>query len=141
MAVLSKQFTNNENANLRVGTPPTDGTKPLLSRKVYSDFDLSKLARPDAVQSFTDSSLTSGFSGAGDALPDELSPTFAVPIELTANCDAFVALRVSDSIHNTLNSKRLLTIHLYLQGAWYTSRTTKRPEHRQICGQPHGCLL
>jgi hypothetical protein len=93
MAALSKQFIHDDCADLRIGTPPTYDVKATLARKVYSEFDLSKLTGPDTVQSFTDSSLTSGFSGAGDPLPDELSPPLAAPIEL--DCDAFVALRVS----------------------------------------------
>ncbi|KAF2827665.1 hypothetical protein CC86DRAFT_349335 [Ophiobolus disseminans] len=91
MAALSRHFTTRAGSDLQVGTPPTDDRSPMLSRKVRSELDLSKLANRNVVQSFANSSLNSGFSG--DPLPDELSPPSPVPVELTAESDAFVALR------------------------------------------------
>jgi hypothetical protein len=93
MAALSKQFMQRAGADFRVGTPPTLDTAPLLSQKMRSEFDLSKAITRSVDQSFANASLSTGFSGAGDPLPDEMLPNSPVPVELTVDCEAFVALR------------------------------------------------
>ncbi|KAH7095224.1 hypothetical protein FB567DRAFT_23264 [Paraphoma chrysanthemicola] len=91
MVALSRQFTGTVGAELRIGTPPSEDRT--LSRKVQSELNLAKLIRMDTTPSIANSSLTSGFSGGiGDPLPDELSTSSPAMVEMTVECDAFLAL-------------------------------------------------
>lgn len=92
MTALSRHFTGRAGADLRVGTPPDD-LNPMLSRKVQSEMNLVKLRRIDTASSIEDSSVTSGFSGAGDPLPDEMSSPISAMADVAVDCDAMVALR------------------------------------------------
>jgi hypothetical protein len=93
MTALSRQFTDRASVDLlRVGTPPSEEARTTLSRKVQSEVNLTKLARLDTAQSIADS-VTSGFSGSGDPLPDEVPTPSQAFVELTVDCDALVALR------------------------------------------------
>ncbi|KAH7085572.1 hypothetical protein BKA63DRAFT_401670 [Paraphoma chrysanthemicola] len=92
MVALSRQFTGTVGADLRIGTPPSEDRT--LSRKIQSELNLAKLIRMDTTPSIANSYLTSGFSGGnGDPLPDELSASSTAMVEMTVECDAFLALR------------------------------------------------
>jgi hypothetical protein len=92
MTALSRHFTGRAGADLRVGTPPDD-TNPMLSRKVQSEMNLAKLGRVHTAASVEHSSVTSGFTGAGDPLPDEMSSPISAMVEVAVDCDAIIALR------------------------------------------------
>jgi hypothetical protein len=93
MAALSRHLTGRLSVDLlRVGTPSSERAMTTLSRKVQSEVILTKLARLDNAQSTADS-VTSGFSGSGDPLPDEVPTPSDVFMEMTVDCDALVALQ------------------------------------------------
>jgi hypothetical protein len=109
MTALSRQFTGKVGADLRVGTPPIEG-KPMLSRKVQSEVNLTKLGRMETatVNSLANSSIASAFSGGtGDPLPDELFSPISALIEMT-DCDAIIALREVSHTHPSTVTCRLL---------------------------------
>jgi hypothetical protein len=97
---MSRRFTGTTLTNLHVGTPPDDVSHTTLSRKVQSELNLSRLTGLNTAESIANSSLTSEFSGgAGDALPDEMSPATS---DMTVDCDAIIALReVSQLVRTT----------------------------------------
>jgi hypothetical protein len=114
MTALSRQFTRAASTDLRVGTPPDGSAKP-LSRKVQSELNLTKLARMNTAESIGNSSITSGFSGTGDALPDEISSSPSAQAEITMDCDAIVAIR---EVNHVLELCARLVLTSYLIVAW-----------------------
>jgi hypothetical protein len=90
---MSRQFAGRAGAELRIGTPPSEGRSPTLSRKVQSEMNLTNLnrMRTNTAESVA-ASNTSGFSaGSDDPLPDETSSQALA--EVTVECDAISALR------------------------------------------------
>jgi hypothetical protein len=93
MTALSRRFTGKANTDLHVGTPPNKGNNATLSRRVQSEFNLSKLGLLNNAEYIANSLVTSGFSNdTGDPLPDETSPSM-VAVDITVDCDAIIALR------------------------------------------------
>jgi hypothetical protein len=92
MIALSKHFANRP-VVLPVGDPPEEKRKMTLSRKVQSELDLVSLTKTGATQSIISSAASGCSDSTGDPLPDETVASNPAHMEVTVECDAFIALR------------------------------------------------